>query len=90
MMHTIRLLMSGRSILETGEPIVRFEGQSLNLLLDIRAGKMTFDEIMNVANDLMSDCDRLKLTTKLPPNCDMAAADALLRELTQDWERRIA
>jgi hypothetical protein len=90
MMHTVRLLMCGRSILETGEPIVRFEGQSLNLLLDIRAGKMPFDEIMNVANELLSECDRLKLTTKLPPSCDMAAADALLLELTQAWERRVS
>jgi uncharacterized protein len=90
MMHTIRLLMSGRSILQTGAPIVRFEGQSLKLLLDIRAGKLTFDQIMNVANDLMSQCDQLKLTTKLPPSCDMAAADALLLELTRDWEQRAA
>ena len=89
MMHTIRLLMSGRSILEKGAPIVRFEGQSLNLLLDIRAGKLTFDEIMNIANELMSECDRLKVTTKLPPSCDIDAADALLLELTQDWERRV-
>jgi predicted nucleotidyltransferase len=89
MMHTIRLLMSGRSILEKGAPIVRFEGQSLTLLLDIRAGKIPFDEIMNVANELMSECDRLKLTAQLPPKCDLAAADALLLELTQDWEQRV-
>ena len=90
MMHTIRLLMSGRSILERREPIVRFEGQSLNLLLDIRAGKVTFVEIMNHANELISDCDRLKLTAELPEKCDIAAADALLLELTQDWERRVS
>lgn len=90
MMHTIRLLMSGRSILERGEPIVRFEGQSLNLLLDIRAGKMPFDQIMCVATELMGECDRLKLTAQLPPKCDLAAADALLLALTQDWERRVS
>jgi predicted nucleotidyltransferase len=88
MMHTIRLLMSGRSILERGEPIVRFEGQCLTLLMDIRAGKMSFDQIMNVANGLMSECDGLKLSANLPRKCDMAAADALLLELTKDWERR--
>jgi uncharacterized protein len=90
MMHTIRLLMSGRSILENGAPIVRFEGQRLDLLRDIRAGKIPFDEIMNVANELMRDCDRLKLSAQLPPNCDLAAADALLLELTRDWERRLS
>jgi uncharacterized protein len=90
MMHTIRLLMSGRSILENGAPIVRFEGQPLNLLLEIRAGKMPFDQIMNVANELMGECDRFKLTAQLPPKCDLAAADALLLELTQDWERQVS
>jgi hypothetical protein len=50
---------------------------------------MPFDEIMNVANELMSECERFKLTAKLPPSCDIAAADALLLELTQDWERRV-
>lgn len=89
MMHTIRLLMSGRSILRNGSPIVRFEGQSLNLLIDIRAGKMTFDVIMNVANELMSECESLKSTSKLPQSCDMTAADALLSDLTQAWERRV-
>jgi uncharacterized protein len=88
MMHTIRLLMSGRSILKRGEPIVRFEGRSLDLLLDIRAGKMPFDQIMNVANELMGECDRLKLTAQLPPKCDLAAADALLLAMTQAWERQ--
>lgn len=90
MMHTIRLLMSGRSILERGEPMVRFEGQSLELLMDIRGGKMNFDQIMHVANGLMSDCDRLKLTADLPPKSDMAAVDDLLLALTQDWERRVS
>jgi hypothetical protein len=90
MMHTIRLLMSGRSILERGEPVVRFEGQSLNLLMDIRAGKMNFDQIMDVANGLMSDCDRLKLSANLPRKCDTASADALLLELTEEWERRVS
>jgi hypothetical protein len=89
MMHTIRLLMSGRAILDTGSPIVRFEGESLSLLLNIRAGKMTFDQIMGIAHELMSKCESLKATTKLPQSCDMAAADALLSEITQDWERRV-
>jgi predicted nucleotidyltransferase len=90
MMHTIRLLMSGRSILKRGEPVVRFDGQSLNLLLDIRAGKMNFDQIMDVANGLISDCDRLKLSANLPTKCDTASADALLLELTEEWERRVS
>jgi uncharacterized protein len=89
MMHTIRLLMSSRSILERGEPIVRFDGRSLDLLLDIRAGKMTFQQVLHVANELMTECDRLKTSAALPAECDAVAADALLLEITRDWERRM-
>lgn len=90
MMHTVRLLMSGRSILEHGMPRVRFEGDDLDLLLAIRGGKHTFDEILGIAEGLVEDCERLKRVTGLPEVCDTAQASALLQELTCDWQRRIA
>jgi uncharacterized protein len=90
MMHTVRLLMSGRAILEHGTPIVRFEGESLRLLLDIRAGKLSFEEIMALAEGLIADCERLKPLSSLPEACDLAMASRLLRDLTQTWERRTA
>jgi uncharacterized protein len=90
MMHTVRLLMSGRSILERGEPMVRFEGKDLSLLLDIRGGKLGFEQIMNVANDLLAECDRLKNIAPLPNECDRVAADKLLVEITHAWENRFA
>jgi len=60
MMHTLRLLLSGRSILQNGTPIVRFAGNDHELLMDIRAGKLNFDQIMEIANGVMADCERLK------------------------------
>ena len=90
MMHTVRLLMSGRSILERGEPMVRFEGKNLSLLLDIRGGKLEFEQIMNVANDLLAECDRLKSVAPLPNECDRVAADKLLVEITHAWKNRVA
>jgi uncharacterized protein len=88
MMHTVRLLMSGRAILERGEPTVRVAGEGLALLLDIRAGKLPFEQIMDVANGLLADCEHLKSKTSLPKECDRQAADALLLDLTASWERR--
>jgi hypothetical protein len=88
MMHTVRLLMSGRAILSEGRPIVRFEGPDLQLLLDIRAGKMKFDEIMRIAEGILADCERLKSTSELPASCDLPRASRLLRDLSADWERR--
>ncbi len=90
MMHTVRLLLSGRSILERGAPLVRFTGDSLRLLLDIRAGKLAFDEIMNLAEGLIADCEKLKATSSLPEACELAVSSRVLREITAAWERRIA
>jgi uncharacterized protein len=88
MMHTVRLLLSGRSILERGAPIVRFEGEPLRLLLDIRAGKLSFEAILAMAEGLIADCERLKAASGLPEICDLAEASRLMRGMTSDWERR--
>jgi uncharacterized protein len=89
MMHTLRLLLSGRSILQTGVPIVRFSANDLQLLMDVRAGKLNFDQIMEIANGVMADCERLKSSTNLPDTCDKEAATSLLRDLTRQWQSRI-
>lgn len=88
LMHTIRLLLSGKSILERGVPLVRVEGEALQLLRDIRNGRYRYDDIMQMAQDIVADCERLKPRAALPEETDSAAASALLRRLTQDWEHR--
>jgi hypothetical protein len=88
MMHTVRLLLAGRSIMECGEPIVRFAADQLALLMAIREGRLSFDEIMGIAEGLLADTERLKATSDLPDECDPTRATALLRDLTSLWERR--
>lgn len=90
MMHTVRLLLSGRSILQEGYPRVRFAGADLQVLLDIRAGKLSFEQIMELANGIMADCERLKSSTHLPELCDREAATRLLIDTTRQWESRVA
>jgi uncharacterized protein len=90
MMHTVRLLLSGRSLMEAGRPIVRFEGEQLALLMSIRAGKHTFEEIMSMAEGILADCERLKQSADLPDVCDADKAGALLQSITEQWERRQA
>jgi predicted nucleotidyltransferase len=89
MMHTVRLLLSGRSLMESGRPIVRFEGDQQELLISIREGKHSFPEIMSIAEDILADCERLKIAADLPDICDVAEATMLLKEITEHWERRI-
>lgn len=88
MMHTVRLLLSGRSILESGKPIVRFSGDQLSLLMSIREGRRPFDEIMEIAEGLLADCERLKPLSDYPDVCDQVRATQLLRDITNSWERR--
>lgn len=88
LMHTIRLLLSGKSLLEHGEPLVRVGGESLQLLRDVRNGRYRYEEILQMADAIVADCERLKAVSALPPETDAAAADALLQELTLAWESR--
>jgi uncharacterized protein len=88
MMHTVRLLLSGKSLMENGRPIVRFDGESLDLLMSVRAGKLRFEEIMELAQSILADCERLKHLSHLPEACDLSAASKLLRNLTDAWEQR--
>ncbi len=88
MMHTVRLLMSGRSLMATGRPLVRFTGAELELLLTIRAGRRSFEEIMTIAEAILDECERLKHSAPLPDRCDPAAASRLLQTLTARWEQR--
>lgn len=88
MMHTVRLLLSGRSLMADGKPLVRFEGEQLALLMSIREGKRSFDEVMSIAQDILADCERLKASSDLPETCDPTQASALLQTITGTWEMR--
>jgi predicted nucleotidyltransferase len=88
MMHTVRLLLSGRSILASGAPIVRFTGEPLALLMAIREAKLTFNEILELSQDILDECQRLKATADLPDVCELTQASALLAEITHQWEER--
>ncbi len=88
LMHTIRLLLSGQSILERGAPIVRFDGEQQALLLKVRAGGFNYAEVMALAEDIKSRCAALRATADLPDFADSRAAEKLLRELTLQWEQR--
>jgi len=88
MMHTVRLLLSGRSLMQSGAPIVRFGGEQLDWLMSIREGKLSFDEIMSTAQDILADCERLKVKADLPEMCDIVQANTLLTTVTGHWEKR--
>lgn len=87
LMHTIRLLLSGESILTRGEPIIRFDGENLRLLMDVRRGRFQYDEIMAMAQNISARCE-MHANPDLPLNVDAVAADRLLQQITAQWETR--
>ena len=80
MQHCMRLLWSGRNILENGKPIVRFSGKKLQYLRDIRSGKYTHEELMEWIAEEMVVLDKLKESSNLPKSSDFNKINNLYRE----------
>ena len=81
MMHCYRLMLSGKNILTNGLPIVRFEGEQLEYLRDIRAGKFEYNFIMNAVEEKMKELEALKVTTTLRYAVDNEAISEIYKKL---------
>lgn len=88
LMHTLRLLLSALSIVEQGEPRVRFEGAALEYLLSVRRGEHTYESLLTEAEALQARCVARRESSDLAERVDPATVDELLRELTECWEKR--
>ena len=83
-LHCMRLLFSGRNILKGHGPKVRFDGDELKLLMDIRQGVYTYDKVMCLVNEQMELMNELKETTSLPFKVNQQEIDLFYRELTAE------
>jgi len=81
MQHCMRLLWSGGNILKTGEPIVRFEGDKLQVLRDIRAGKYEYEHLMKMVEEEMEKLNEVKKQSDLRDSINMKHAEKLYHEL---------
>ncbi|HEX7815828.1 DNA polymerase beta superfamily protein [Dyella sp.] len=88
LMHTVRLLLSGESILLHGEPIVRFSGDSLEQLMAIRRGQFAYDQVIDMAQQIAARCETSPAYRELPDCIDTVATNKLLQQLTAQWEAR--
>lgn len=84
MLHCVRLLLSGMNILTNGEPIVRFSGDQLKYLRDIRAGIYSYDYIMGQVESMMKEFEELKESTKLPWSVDLKAINELYLDIMDE------
>jgi len=83
MLHCFRLLYSGKNILTSGSPIVRFEGKQREFLMDIRRNKFTYEYLMELVEKEMKELDELKEKSTLPWGCDVKKVNELYLELIQ-------
>ncbi|MGI6356828.1 MAG: DNA polymerase beta superfamily protein [Lentisphaeria bacterium] len=86
LMHTFRLLYSGMNVMEHGEPLVRFSGEKLQELREIRAGGFSYDQLVAKAEALAERLASLREGSSLPEKADRGQVNALLLEITNRWE----
>ena len=79
MMHTIRLLQSAEKILATCNLNIRVTNREE--LLNIKAGKMEYDDLLKMADGLLASIDQLYTTTALQPFPDKDEAEKLLIDI---------
>ena len=76
-MHLVRLLHSGITAITTGEIMVEVS-RHRDCLLDIRSGKLTFEEVQQMALELDRRFQQAFETTSLPDQPDFKQVDAFL------------
>lgn len=86
MMHTLRLLAEAESVLREGRPRVRCTEAEREFLLQVRAGRFPYDDLVARAEAKVAELGGLAANCALPAEVDPAAVDALLREVTTRWE----
>ena len=84
-MHLIRLLRAGHEILTTGDLHVRRPDAAE--LLDIRAGKWTYEQIVGYADEMVAKIDNIVPGTGLavPVTPDFNAINALVVSITRKY-----
>jgi len=87
LMHIFRLLYSALNIVECGEPLVRFHGEKLQKLMDIRTGRFDYDTLANEAESLIRQLEVARETSTLPEMPDSKKINSLLLEITRQWKK---
>ena len=81
--HTIRLSQMCKEILTEHKVIVKRKHDK-DLYLDIRAGKYSYDELMEMSEKLREDCKAAYKTTTLPAQPDYEKFDKLVAEIVDE------
>ncbi len=80
-MHLLRLLRMGMEILETGE--VHVKRPDREWLLAVRAGSLSYEELLSLASEYEEQLNALQATSPLPEEPETERAEALVVELQE-------
>jgi len=89
MSHCMRLMLSSKHILTEGYPIVRFEGDTRDLLMNIKKGELEYAEIMEMVNSLQEELEGLVEKTHIPDEVDFEKLNKLYIHLDQIAEKEL-
>ncbi|MDR0608530.1 MAG: nucleotidyltransferase domain-containing protein [Planctomycetaceae bacterium] len=79
--HCMRLLYEAEHILQYGFPKVRFEGEQLQKLKEIRFTRLPYEEIIAEAEERLAQLEEYRKTCTLPNSADIKTLSDLLVEL---------
>ncbi|SHI90703.1 Predicted nucleotidyltransferase [Clostridium cavendishii DSM 21758] len=81
-MHLVRLLLMGKEILE-GKGINTYRENDREMLLDIRAGKYSYEEIFDLVNELENNFKYAAKHTNLPDKPNLKDINELVMEINK-------
>lgn len=79
MMHTIRLLQTAEHIFKDGELKIRVENR--NELLDIKSGKKDYDDLLQIADELLLSIEHYYNLSTLPQSPDKEKSESILIDI---------
>ena len=87
-MHLIRLLVTGRDILN-GKGIITYRKEEQPFLLDIRSGKYTYEEIFEFVNQYENEFAEAAKNTQLPVAPDTKKVEELMEKIYSKYYKVI-
>lgn len=78
-MHIIRLLVEGRDLMETGQ--ITYPNLKVDLLKDIRRGKLSLTDINNMVTEFKADAIRAAHMSQLPESVDRDKISRLVADI---------
>lgn len=83
--HCLRLLYTGLELARTGKLVVKLSGQIRDIVLEVKTGKWSFEQVQGRARAMFEEFHAEKDKSVLPPTVDYAFADDTAVAVLNAW-----